>query len=166
LLADAFGSWHFDAFTLAQLTDNRPLSTLGKHIFENLGLIDHFKLDVAKVDAFFLEIESGYDNANPYHNRAHAASVLHAMHALLEHGGIGKATTAALNGCEDSTCQKGRLERMACLMAAAIHDFEHLGVSNDFLVRTCDKRALIYNDQHVNENHHVAAAFAVLSRPE
>merc|ERR1712196_223971 len=55
---------------------------------------------------------------------------------------------------------------MACLLAAAMHDHEHLGLSNDFLVRTRDSRAMLYNDQHVNENHHVASAFAVLQRPE
>jgi len=58
------------------------------------------------------------------------------------------------------------LECMACLLAAAVHDFEHLGVSNDFLVQGRDKRAMLYNDMHVNENHHVAAAFAVLARSE
>merc|ERR1711865_278675 len=34
---------------------------------------------------------------------------------------------------------------MACLIAAAVHDFEHLGFSNDFLVKSCDKRAMMYN---------------------
>jgi cAMP-specific phosphodiesterase 4/calcium/calmodulin-dependent 3',5'-cyclic nucleotide phosphodiesterase len=55
---------------------------------------------------------------------------------------------------------------MACLFAAAVHDFEHMGVSNEFLIRTRDQRAMTYNDQHVNENHHVAEAFAVLQKPE
>jgi len=166
VLADAFSSWQFDAFALAQLTDNKPLSTLGVYLFEHLGLTQRFDLDSSKVKTFFEEIEKGYDNANSYHNRAHAASVLQSMHALLEHGGIAKATASAFNATDDPTGQDCHLERMACLIAAAVHDFEHLGFSNDFLVKSCDKRAMMYNDQHVNENHHVAAAFAVLSRSE
>jgi hypothetical protein len=55
---------------------------------------------------------------------------------------------------------------MACLVAAAVHDFEHRGVDNGFLVKTLDGRALRYNDQQPNEQHHAAAAFAVLLRPE
>lgn len=59
-----------------------------------------------------------------------------------------------------------QLQRMACLIAAAIHDYEHPGLSNDFLVKTGHQRAIRYNDQHVNEHHHVSAAFDVLLRPE
>jgi hypothetical protein len=51
-------------------------------------------------------------------------------------------------------------------LAAAVHDFEHKGVNNDFLVKTYDERATRYNDQHVNEQHHAAAALALLRRPE
>merc|ERR1719245_2343778 len=80
------------------------------------------------------------------------------MHALLEHGGILGPAMAGLGGGD------GYLERMACLVAAAAHDYEHPGVSNDFLVRTRDDRALLYNDQSVNETHHVSAAFRLLSR--
>jgi len=55
---------------------------------------------------------------------------------------------------------------MACLLAAAVHDYEHLGLNNDFLVKTGHKRAICFNDQNVNENHHAAAAFALLEKPE
>jgi hypothetical protein len=166
VLRDAYTSWHFDALELAGLTGNRPLSTLGVYLFQKHELLRHFGLDYGKVRSFFIAIEDGYDDANPYHNRAHAASVLHGMHALLELGGIKKTSAAVFDSDVGSTCHKGMLEQMACLLAAAIHDFEHPGVTNDFLVQVGDRRAMIYNDQHVNENHHVAAAFAVLSRPD
>jgi len=128
-------------------------------------------LDAEKLSHFFAEIENGYDDSNPYHNRAHAASVLHAMHALLEHGELMEAAKQGNPGGKDGEGQAegaafGSLERMACLLAAAIHDFEHVGLNNDFLVKTCHERAVRYNDQHANEHHHVAAAFAVLMRPE
>merc|ERR1719181_1368855 len=55
---------------------------------------------------------------------------------------------------------------MACLLAATVHDFEHKGLSNPFLVQTEDERALRFNDKHANENHHVAAAFELAPRPD
>lgn len=163
ILEEAFHGWEFDALSLAELTENKPLTTLGMYLFERLGFVQHFHLDCDKLKNFFVCIESGYDDANPYHNRAHAASVMHALHALLEHGGIGNAVTPSLKSPNDGD---GKLQRMACLFAAAVHDHEHLGQTNEFLVRTSHPRAMLYNDQHVNENHHVTSAFAVLRRPE
>lgn len=54
---------------------------------------------------------------------------------------------------------------LAGLLAAIVHDYEHEGVSNDFLVKSQSHKAITYNDKSVNENHHVAAAFRVLLRP-
>jgi len=84
------------------------------------------------------------------------------MHALLRRGGLSRAAAAAFEGLSSST----ELGQMACLLAAAIHDYQHRGLSNDFLVKTGDARATRYNDQHVNEHHHVAAAFALLLQPK
>jgi hypothetical protein len=80
---------------------------------------------------------------------------------LLEHGGVADAVAPVFSG-NGGCC----LEKLACLLAAAVHDHEHLGLNNEFLVRTRHSRATTYNDQHVNEHHHVASAFAVLHRPE
>lgn len=43
-----------------------------------------------------------------------------------------------------------------------MHDFEHRGVNNDFLVRSFDALALLYNDRSPHENHHLAAAWGLL----
>merc|ERR1719379_228012 len=86
---------------------------------------------------------------------------------ILTKGGVAEAIAPAFRAeSAGGEAYDGQLEYMACLVAAAIHDYEHLGLSNDFLVKTHHERALRYNDQHVNENHHVAASFAVLHRPE
>lgn len=39
-------------------------------------------------------------------------------------------------------------------------------MTNEFLVRTSSEAALQYNDQSINENMHLAAAFKVLRRQE
>lgn len=166
LLEGAFTSWEFDAFALAKVTGNRPLSVLGMYLFSRTGLVDEVGLDQGKLCCFLEEIEHGYDDKNPYHNRAHAASVLHAMHMLLEQGGLLQALAPALGGEGEGRASTARSARLACLLAAAVHDYQHEGLSNDFLVKSGHERAIRYNDRHVNENHHVAAAFDVLLRPE
>jgi cAMP-specific phosphodiesterase 4/high affinity cAMP-specific and IBMX-insensitive 3',5'-cyclic phosphodiesterase 8 len=168
LLTESLNSWDLDTLALAEVTGNRPLSTLGLFLFDKLGLTRHFGLDQEKLFKFLLEIEAGYDDANAYHNRCHAAAVMHAIYALLERGGIGTLCSSAHQDEGMALTGNDRpLILMACLLAAAVHDYEHRGLTNDFLVKTSDERALRYNDQHANENHHVAAAFALLhQRPD
>lgn len=158
LLEAALQGWQPDMLALAQATSNRPLSILGLCIFDRLSLIDHFKMDRSKVLNFLIRIEEGYDSGISYHNRAHAASVLHFTYALLVHGGVADAVSYP-------DCDK-QLITLACLLAAVVHDFEHKGLSNDFLVKTGDERAIRHNDRSVNENHHIAAAFALMQNPD
>ena len=47
--------------------------------------------------------------------------------------------------------------------AAILHDYEHQGLNNDFLIKTRHELAIIYNDASPNENHHVAGAYRILS---
>eukprot|EP00927_Polykrikos_kofoidii_P025777 TRINITY_DN230_c0_g1_i1.p1 TRINITY_DN230_c0_g1~~TRINITY_DN230_c0_g1_i1.p1 ORF type:complete len:792 (+),score=108.52 TRINITY_DN230_c0_g1_i1:116-2377(+) len=165
VLLNAFGSWEMDVFALEELTDGRPLSSLARFIFEKTGLITRFDMNRSKLDNFLMEIERGYPETNQYHSRAHAASVLHILHALLHLGGLAEAASVAVAGIEDADTRRG-IVTMSALLAAIVHDYEHTGVNNDFLVKTCDFKALLYNDRSPNENHHVAAAFALLIRPE
>ncbi|XP_072000884.1 cGMP-inhibited 3',5'-cyclic phosphodiesterase 3A-like [Engystomops pustulosus] len=59
------------------------------------------------------------------------------------------------------------LELMALYVAAAMHDYDHPGRTNAFLVATNAPQAVLYNDRSVLENHHAAAAWNLfLSRPE
>lgn len=54
------------------------------------------------------------------------------------------------------------LELMALYVAAAMHDYDHPGRTNAFLVSTHAKEAILYNDRSVLENHHAAAAWSLL----
>ena len=52
------------------------------------------------------------------------------------------------------------------IVGGAIHDYEHLGWNNQYLIETQHDWAVTYNDISVCENHHVAAAFDVIkSKP-
>lgn len=55
---------------------------------------------------------------------------------------------------------------MAALLAAAVHDVDHPGRNNKFLVESSHELALMYNDESVLENHHLAVAFKLLLQPE
>ncbi|KAF5839160.1 hypothetical protein DUNSADRAFT_1472 [Dunaliella salina] len=55
-----------------------------------------------------------------------------------------------------------RLSVMAALLAAIMHDYEHMGLTNDFLVNNSSMLAIRYNDRAPLENHHLAAGFTVL----
>jgi len=164
LMEEALVSWEMDALALCELTDSRPLSTFASYLFERVGLVERFSMDKVRMTRFFEEIERGYKD-NPYHNRTHAASVLHIMHVLLSMGGVAASCAAAGADVADEE-RRVALVQMAGLLAAAVHDFEHEGLSNDFLVKTVSPKALRYNDCSVNENHHVEAAFEVLERPD
>ena len=47
-----------------------------------------------------------------------------------------------------------------------VHDTDHPGVMNPFLIATRHPLAVLYNERSVLENHHCATAIALLGRPE
>jgi hypothetical protein len=165
MLSAAAENWETDVLSLSELTRNKPLSTLAMYLFEHNDLISTFDMDREKLERFFFLIEQGYPEENQYHNRAHAASVLHLMHAILTRGGLGKAAASAAVAVDDQDRQL-KVILLAGLLAAIVHDFEHEGVNNDFLVKSSSPKAIMYNDRSPNENHHVAAAWFVLQRAE
>merc|ERR1719326_2297772 len=64
LLSAAAASWEMDTLSLAELTDNMPLSTLGMHLFNYHGLTSLFNMDTKKLEKFLLLIERGYPTSN------------------------------------------------------------------------------------------------------
>lgn len=54
------------------------------------------------------------------------------------------------------------LDLATLIIGGSVHDLEHQGVNNSFLIETQHPWALNYNDVSVCENHHVAAAFQIV----
>ena len=150
-------TWGFDVIELGAACaaagpgNPGPLVTLAAVLFEDAGLRAELAIPEATLLAFFAAVQAGY-LAQPYHNALHATDVLAALNYVLTAGGVGAALS--------------RVETMAALVAAAVHDFAHPGVSNAFLAATGGALAQRYNDTHVLENYHLCSALAIMARPE
>ncbi|KAM9171800.1 cGMP-inhibited 3',5'-cyclic phosphodiesterase 3A isoform 3-T3 [Pangshura tecta] len=165
-------------------------------LFEDMGLFEAFKIPEREFMNYFHALECGYREI-PYHNRIHATDVLHAVWYLttqpipglptvindhgsasdsdsdsgITHGHMGYVFSKMYTPADESYgCLAGNipaLELMALYVAAAMHDYDHPGRTNAFLVATSAPQAVLYNDRSVLENHHAAAAWNLfMSRPE
>ncbi|DBA79520.1 TPA: hypothetical protein ACH3X1_008224 [Trebouxia sp. C0004] len=153
-LQAAENNWAFDIFGYSDATPGYSLSLLVWHFVKRAGLIKELSIDEGKFCAFARRIEAGYNPSNPYHNSVHVASVVQMTHMLMCHGGV--LASQALT----------QRQQMATYFSALVHDFEHGGVNNDFLIKTSHPLAITYNDQSPLENHHHAAAVRVQVQPE
>ncbi|KAM9229418.1 cGMP-inhibited 3',5'-cyclic phosphodiesterase 3A isoform 2-T2 [Dugong dugon] len=174
----------------------RILSQVSYRLFEDMGLFEAFKIPIREFMNYFHALEIGYRDI-PYHNRIHATDVLHAVWYLttqpipglstvindqgsasdsdsdsgFTHGHMGYIFSKMYNVPDGKYgCLSGNipaLELMALYVAAAMHDYDHPGRTNAFLVATSAPQAVLYNDRSVLENHHAAAAWNLfMSRPE
>uniref|UniRef100_A0A4X2K5N9 Phosphodiesterase n=1 Tax=Vombatus ursinus TaxID=29139 RepID=A0A4X2K5N9_VOMUR len=165
-------------------------------LFQDTGLMDMFKIPVPEFVSYFHALENGYRDI-PYHNRVHATDVLHAVWYLTTRpipgfkqirqdlvkvirteysSGLSpiRISYTSSKSCPMTDPNYGcvalnipALELMALYVAAAMHDYDHPGRTNAFLVATSDPQAVLYNDRSVLENHHAAAAWNLfLSRPD
>ncbi|XP_014886503.1 cAMP-specific 3',5'-cyclic phosphodiesterase 4B-like isoform X2 [Poecilia latipinna] len=140
--------WGLNIFKVAEHSHNRPLTCVMYRIFQERDLIRTFKIPTDTFVTFMLTLEDHYHSDVAYHNSLHAADVAQSTHILL--------STSALDAVFTD------LEILAAIFAAAIHDVDHPGVSNQFLINTNSELALMYNDESVLENHHLAVGFKLL----
>ncbi|VDN04604.1 unnamed protein product [Thelazia callipaeda] len=167
--------WDFPIFDFAEKHPNTTLSRITYAIFREVGLFQIFKIPPKKFFNFFHSLECGYWDI-PYHNRIHAADVLHGCYYLTCHpvrALLGTSTNSAdpffpflENSPLPISSSMSTLELMALFTAAAMHDYDHPGRTNAFLVAAEDKKAILYNDRSVLENHHAAESWRLLSKPQ
>ncbi|XP_012506594.1 PREDICTED: calcium/calmodulin-dependent 3',5'-cyclic nucleotide phosphodiesterase 1A [Propithecus coquereli] len=122
--------WSFDVFALNEASGEHSLKFMIYELFTRYDLINRFKIPVSCLIAFAEALEVGYSKyKNPYHNLIHAADVTQTVHYIMLHTGI----MHWLN----------ELEILAMVFAAAIHDYEHTGTTNNFHIQTRDLRNLV-----------------------
>uniref|UniRef100_A0A3Q0T1W7 Phosphodiesterase n=1 Tax=Amphilophus citrinellus TaxID=61819 RepID=A0A3Q0T1W7_AMPCI len=140
--------WGIDIFKVSEYSGSRPLTVTMYTIFQERDLLKSFKIPVNTFITFIMTLEDHYHSDVAYHNNIHAADVVQSTNVLL--------STPALEAVFTD------LEILAALFASAIHDVDHPGVSNQFLINTNSELALMYNDLSVLENHHLAVGFKLL----
>eukprot|EP01105_Mastigella_eilhardi_P008709 TRINITY_DN20_c0_g1_i6.p1 TRINITY_DN20_c0_g1~~TRINITY_DN20_c0_g1_i6.p1 ORF type:complete len:1207 (-),score=287.39 TRINITY_DN20_c0_g1_i6:1408-5028(-) len=145
------GKWDFDVFQVPEVSGHGVIANVVWAALRDAGLFSSFSLDESKLLRFLSSLDSAYcgrigagtgsgvggeedaaeetpsaegEDDNPYHNRTHAADVTQAMHFLL---GEVLASSARMRKVITP------LDRLACVLACAMHDFKHPGRNNMFL---------------------------------
>ncbi|XP_056267017.1 cAMP-specific 3',5'-cyclic phosphodiesterase 4D-like isoform X3 [Pseudoliparis swirei] len=155
--------WGRNVFKIAEFSGNRPLTVMMFTIFQERDLLRTFKIPIDTFITYLMTLEDHYHGDVGYHNNIHAADVTQSTHVML--------STPALEAVFTD------LEILSAIFASAIHDVDHPGVSNQFLINTSviagvkamlgvlradSELALMYNDLSVLENHHLAVGFKLL----
>ncbi|XP_039926450.1 dual specificity calcium/calmodulin-dependent 3',5'-cyclic nucleotide phosphodiesterase 1A isoform X1 [Hirundo rustica] len=145
--------WSFDVFALNEASGEHSLKFMMYELLTRYDLLSRFKIPVPNLISFAEALEVGYSKyKNPYHNLIHAADVTQTVHYIMIHTGIMHWLT--------------ELEILAMIFAAAVHDYEHTGTTNNFHIQTRSDVAILYNDRSVLENHHVSAAYKLMQEEE
>lgn len=140
--------WDVDLFDFAAKCKGSHLVVGVEQLLEEYGLISKFRLSKHRLLTFLRRIQDGYVPENPYHNSLHALDVVLNTNFFCRTKLISDLITP--------------LDRLATIIASAIHDFNHPGLNGNFLQATKHEYAITYNDQSILESMHVASAFRVL----
>ena len=142
---DALNSWTFDVFDV----DKKHHVSHVARMFQELDLF-HL-VDPFKLRRFVSEVENSY-RENPYHCFKHALDVAHTTYLYI------LAVKDEVNMTP--------IEMFSLLVAALVHDMDHPGLTNAYLIATRDNIALTYNDESVLENHHLSRFFSLCQNNE
>uniref|UniRef100_A0AAR2LPG7 Phosphodiesterase n=1 Tax=Pygocentrus nattereri TaxID=42514 RepID=A0AAR2LPG7_PYGNA len=116
-------TWSFDVFALNDASGDHALKFIFYELLTRYDLINRFKIPISALVSFVEALEVGYSkHKNPYHNLIHAADVTQTVHYLLLKSGMVHWLT--------------ELEIFAMIFAAAVHDYEHTGTTNNFHIQT------------------------------
>ncbi|XP_071954007.1 3',5'-cyclic-AMP phosphodiesterase 4C-like isoform X2 [Antedon mediterranea] len=140
--------WSFDIFKVNELTNCRPLTVVTYNLLQERGLLKTFQIPGKTLVTYLMTLEDHYKKNIKYHNQVHAADVVQSINYLLRAPALENVFTD--------------LEILAAIFGGAIHDVDHPGLNNQFLVATSSELAIMYNDESVLENHSLAVAFKLI----
>ncbi|KAJ0402756.1 hypothetical protein ATCC90586_007667 [Pythium insidiosum] len=142
-----FGTYNLDVMVLHDLVGRNSVPFIGMLV---LGLVDEAEevMDRSQVLRLLEQIQLQYDETNPFHNACHGADVMHTLFVLLWTTGLGQRISLP--------------NQVAALLAAVMHDIGHVGLTNDFLLRTQHEIAQQYKAPAPMEEMHIAVATSML----
>ena len=127
---DLIDDFSFDCFNFHNFSKGEGIIHLLPHLFSTYGLYEKF--DEIKLRNFAKKIQNGYLD-NPYHNKIHGFDVCQTVNVFI-------------NTCKfNKEANLSEMEIGGMLLAAAVHDYEHPGFNNMYLINVRDKHALRYN---------------------
>ena len=103
-----------------------------------------FRIAPETVLNYLTKLEDRYVKDNPYHNHYHAADVTQSTHVLLSSPNLEVRTNKVELRCSLRSRMRcllfqsvfTPLETFAALFASAVHDVDHPGVTNQYLINT------------------------------
>ena len=140
-------AWDFNIFELDRASGHHPIVMIVLAYVIRLDLDLQLPIDVNNLVRFALALEAGYKHV-PFHNMVHAADVVHGTAYFMMQDAVYKSLTA--------------LDLYCMILGAAMHDFEHPGVNNNFMVASRHEVAILYNDSSVLENFHLSSSFKLM----
>lgn len=140
-------SWDFSIFDLDKASNNHPILVMVLHFIQQFDLEASLPIPYANLVRLLLRIEAGYKQV-PFHNHVHGADVTHGTAYFLAQEVVSRHVTP--------------LDIYCMIIGAAMHDFEHPGYNNAFLVASRDEKAVLYNDVSVLENFHIASSWRLM----
>jgi len=142
----------FDVFDISHLPepfDAMPLVTTTWAVLTRLDVVERLRISWIPVVKFLINVEEGYNNL-PYHSKWHAADVVANLGYFISRGWFRKVLNP--------------VHQLTSLLAAAAHDVDHNGQTNQFhrLART--PIGVSYPESNL-EYHHIAKAMGIRNLP-
>jgi hypothetical protein len=149
MILESVRDLEFDIFDLETKSDGNELYILTMHLMQKEGYMKEFGMGSKKLKNFAYTIQNEYRDVT-YHNKTHGSDVCQTSYYFLF-------------TCDFITTAKmDRLEQMTMLIAGVVHDVDHPGYNNLYMINTKSPLAIRYNDVAVLENYHVATAFKIM----
>jgi hypothetical protein len=120
------GTWDYDTLALQEASGGHALLLVGEALFEWHQLHEPCHVDRKVLHHFLRALEACYGN-HEYHNSMHGADVALGVHHFIVNFGL--------------TARLTKLELLAALVGALVHDFNHPGTNNGHEVRARTERA-------------------------
>jgi hypothetical protein len=119
MAARALDSWNNDVIALQAASGGHAFLFIGEALLNRHDLVAHFQLDRQTVRRFLLAAEAAYaieGSEKKYHNSVHGADVALTTHLFLSKFGQLERLT--------------KVQLLAVVLAALMHDFNHPGTTN------------------------------------
>jgi cAMP-specific phosphodiesterase 4 len=146
-LLEEIDKWGVDHFRISEITSHHPLTIAGFQIFKSRNLTTEFRISEKTLVTWLKTLEETYHASVLYHNSIHGADTVQSIHFLLNYPVFKGVFT--------------NLEILSALVAAAVHDADHPGLTNAFLISTGSDWAKKFNNISPLENHHYEVGLKV-----